>query len=118
MARNQEHTRRCGCCDYLRLVKTLGECGAGVARSVDIDTNIRDATVCVQPDSPYYGERRRRNAKACTTYADWCWDWDFDGDVNAARAEQALFVTRYRRERLRLKASYEGNGGAGGAPYR
>ena len=116
MARNQKGTYNCGCCDYFRCVKTVEECGSGTLRKTHVNQNIRDATVCVNPESPHYGEQRGSYDEPCACHKDWFWRLDFGGDVNAARAEQTRLVSKYRREVFGLDNPYDGNGGAGSAP--
>ena len=107
---------KCDSCDYLRCVRTLQECGLGAARKSAVLKRMREATVCVSPESAHYGENRRNDTTPCGRYADWFRRFDFGGDAEAARAEQARLVDEYRRKRLRLETPYTENGGAGGAP--
>jgi hypothetical protein len=54
------------------------------------------SSVCVHPDSIFYGQRRRKNNVGCECFHDYFWRWDNDGEKPSE--QQAAFVSMYRRD--------------------
>ena len=94
--------KTCDICDFYRCVILCEEMSR---KNKNIAAQQRhDATVCVKPESPFYGEHRRKGSKVCPNFRDWFYRFDFGGDSQAVRKTQTELVDKYRTERLGLEA--------------
>jgi hypothetical protein len=92
---------KCGLCDFRRQVKTLEE-NQGKTKA-ETWRNLAASVVCINPDSPHYGERRKRNALPCSCFHDWFYRYDGEGDKAAIRKKQSEYISKYRRDVLGLE---------------
>ena len=94
--------KTCAGCDFVRVVKTFEECRKNTKKLTRKE--IKDATMCVHPDSPYYGEYRKYKADICCcyhNYFEFCQDDPVNGD-EPSRIKQLELVNKYRSEKLKL----------------
>jgi hypothetical protein len=96
----------CITCDYNRCVLSPDECGSGRLLKKAVRTKLREATVCLNPRSPYHGKHQRQNA-TCEHYA-----WSIDD------REKVLtkLVGRQRAREYNL-SPIPGDASIGYAPY-
>ena len=92
--------KKCYICDYYRLVLECGVNNQHTKKEAAIRR--RDATVCVKPESPFYGQHRGKGSCACGEFKDWFYHADFNGERDAVRAAQTALVDKYRIEVLGL----------------
>jgi hypothetical protein len=92
---------RCGLCDFRRQAKTSEE-NQGRTKA-ESNKNFMAQVVCINPDSPHYVERRKRNALPCSCFYDWFYRYDSEGDKNTIRSRQLMYVNKYRQDVLGLK---------------
>ena len=89
-------SKNCGNCDWYRHTMEWNEL-IEMHRTVrKAETQKRASRVCVHPDSPFYGQRRRINNVGCDSFHDFFWRWDNDGQKPVE--QQIAFVTKYRKE--------------------
>ncbi|MCL2213384.1 MAG: hypothetical protein FWB93_06105 [Oscillospiraceae bacterium] len=94
--------KTCHICDYYRCVI---RCDELPQRNKKVSFKLmQNNTVCVNPESSCFGERRTKRNLVCSNFRDWFFFGDFGGDAQTVRATQVVLVDKFRTEQLGLPA--------------